>query len=331
MPLATRRCGSASPPTRGRPGPATAHGSAALAAACVLALAGLVGACAIAAGLPPGTAGSPTAATVSASPGASVAVSSGRPSDSALPRPIRPPAAIRCTAVEGGTAQSFGLCVPVLEYHRIATESEARGSLPGLVVSPAEFEAQMVALRAAGWRTITLGELANDLAAKRSPPARTLVITIDDGWFDGYLHAFPILEGQGFVATFFAISSRIGSTSFLSAAEMRDLVAAGNEIGNHTDDHRNLLDLDSAAIRKDVETASERLAAATGVRPRSFSYPRGGVSARVVAAVAECRGIEVAVSERRTIGETWAGRFDVPRLDVGPGVSPGTLLAWLGG
>ena len=108
-------------------------------------------------------------------------------------------------------------------------------------------------------------------------------------------------------------------------------MAAGNVIGDHDDDHRNLLHLDSAAIRKDVETASERLAAATGVRSRQFSHPHGGVNTRVVAEVAGCRGIEMTVTERRTIGETWAGRFEMPRLGVGPGVSPGTLRAWLGG
>ena len=189
----------------------------------------------------------------------------------------------------------------------------------------------MDVLHAAGWHTITAGELAADLAARRAPPARTLVITFDDGWSDGYTHAYPILARDGFVATFFVISSRIGSPSFLSATQMRALIAAGDEIGNHTVDHRSLRGLTPSEVRWEVETASERIAQATGARPRSFAYPHGAQDSTIADAVSQCPGIEIALSEGRTIGETYATRFRVPRLDVGPEVPPAMLLSWLGG
>ena len=54
------------------------------------------------------------------------------------------------------------------------------------------------ALAAAGWHTITMATLANDLQANVKPPERTFAITIDDGWDDGYTYALPILAQHGF-------------------------------------------------------------------------------------------------------------------------------------
>jgi peptidoglycan/xylan/chitin deacetylase (PgdA/CDA1 family) len=221
--------------------------------------------------------------------------------------------------------------VPILEYHRIVPSAEAAGSLPGLVLAPSLFSQQMDALKAAGWHSITLATLGDDLLAGRAPYARSFVVSIDDGWYDGYKYAFPILQAHGFVATFFVISSRIGSSDFLSASQLRSLQAAGNDIGNHTVDHLSLPYLTKANMTKEVNVASDQIAAVTGVRPKSFGYPMGGISTLSMGVVAACPGMEIAVTEQRAIGETNIGRFDAPRLQIGPGVSPETLLVWLAG
>jgi len=189
----------------------------------------------------------------------------------------------------------------------------------------------MDALKAAGWHTITLATLGDDLLAGRAPYAKSFVVSIDDGWYDGYKYAFPILQAHGFVATFFVISSRIGSSDFLSASQLRSLQAAGNDIGNHTVDHLSLPYLTKANMTKEVNVASDQIAAVTGVRPKSFGYPMGGISTLSMGVVAACPGMEIAVTEQRAIGETNIGRFDAPRLQIGPGVSPETLLVWLAG
>jgi peptidoglycan/xylan/chitin deacetylase (PgdA/CDA1 family) len=228
-------------------------------------------------------------------------------------------------------ASNFTLCVPVLEYHRIVPAAEAAGSLPGLVVSPETFTAQMDALKKAGWHTITLAALGADLAARRAPTARTFVITIDDGWYDGYTYALPILQQHGFVATYFVISSRIGAGNFLSASDLRSLIAAGSEIGNHTVSHVSLPYQTAANLTYQIDAASDQIEAATGVRPRSLAYPMGGLDNQVLAAVAACPGLEIAVTEYKAIGQSYLGRFDVPRLEIGPRVSAQSLMVMLAG
>jgi peptidoglycan/xylan/chitin deacetylase (PgdA/CDA1 family) len=226
-------------------------------------------------------------------------------------------------------AAPFTLCVPILEYHRIIPISEAGGSLPGLVMPPENFATQLDALKGAGWHTITLGSLGDDLIAHRAPSARSLVISIDDGWNDSYNYALPILQKHGFVATFFVISSRIGGAGFLSASQLQALRAAGNEIGNHTVSHVGLPSQTAANMKYQVDTASDQIAAVTGVRPKSFAYPYGSVSGSAIAAVAACPGMEIAVTEYTAIGETDVGRFDTPRLQIAPYEGPKSLLIML--
>ena len=226
---------------------------------------------------------------------------------------------------------TFTLCVPILEYHRIVPISEAGGSLPGLVMPPENFAAQLDALKAAGWHTITLGSLGDDLIAHRAPSARSFVISIDDGWNDSYNYALPILQKHGYVATFFVISSRIGAADFLGASQLQGLRAAGNEIGNHTVGHVRLSSQTAVNMKNQVDQASDQIARAMGARPKSFAYPYGSVNGSAMAAVAACPGMEIAVTEYTSIGETDAGRFDTPRLQIAPYLGPKSLLGMLAG
>ncbi len=259
---------------------------------------------------------------------------------------------------------ALALHVPILEYHRIVPPADAGNSLKGLVVPPATFAAQMNALAVAGWHTVTMATLANDLAAGIKPAAKTFVITIDDGWDDGYTYALPILEQHGFVATYFVIAGRIDAPQFLSSAHLRALVAAGNEIGDHTMTHFDLAGGSTSVRQYQVDAAAARIAQVTGRWPESLAYPFGGANSQAVAAVAGCQELRSAVIEsappvtaqtpivrqatrpglkpalnlapRPTTAsvpgrtpipsETWANRFTIQRIRVSPGTTPANLL-----
>jgi peptidoglycan/xylan/chitin deacetylase (PgdA/CDA1 family) len=253
-------------------------------------------------------------------------------------------------------ADSLTLHVPILEYHRIVPSAEAGRSLPALVVPPDTFAAQMDALAGAGWHTITMATLANDLAAGVKPPVKTFVITIDDGWDDGYAYAFPILQQHGFVATYFVIAGRIDLPSFLTSDHLKALVAAGNEIGDHTMNHFNLTGGSVSTRQYQVNAAAARIAQVTGRWPESLAYPFGAENAQSVAAVAACGELRSAVIEsygpprlpgaRHTPGasgkpaaspapkpadapvpsETWTNRFTLQRIRVTPDTTPANLL-----
>ena len=252
-------------------------------------------------------------------------------------------------------ASSSTLHVPILEYHRIVPFAEAGNSLHGLVVPPETFSAQLDGLKAAGWQTITTAAVANDLQAGVKPPPKTFAITIDDGWGDGYTYALPVLTSHGVVATYFVIPGRIDQSGFLTSAELRALASAGDEIGDHTMSHFNLAGGSAATRQYQVDAAAARIAQITGHWPESLAYPFGGENAQAVAAVAACGELRIALiegpvppqkpsatepgaskkpsasptprpTEMPVPNETWANRFTIPRIRVGPGTTSGELL-----
>ncbi len=219
--------------------------------------------------------------------------------------------------------------VPVLMYHRIVPVAEAGNSQTGLVVPPATFSAQLKALFDAGWHSITMASLADHMAANWTVPPKTFVLTFDDGWEDGYIYAFPIMREYGYVGTFFVVSSRIDSKDSLSTQEMRTLEAAGNEIGNHTENHVSLSTVSMSRVKEEVENASETIARAVGHRPVSLAYPMGGVSDAVVWVVSQIPDLKIAVTTERGKTETWPSRYATPRMRINPTTDPVQLVPWI--
>jgi peptidoglycan/xylan/chitin deacetylase (PgdA/CDA1 family) len=215
-------------------------------------------------------------------------------------------------------------------YHRIIPLAQAGDSLPGLVVSPALFAAQMDGLARAGWHTITAAQLLDDLAAGRRPPPRTFVITFDDGYDDGYTFALPVLRAHGFVATYYVIAGRIGNApgplEALTPQHVQALAAAGMEIGNHTRNHVDLATAPPATVRYQVIAASAKIESLVGQAPTTFAYPFGKWSFDAAAEV-EAAGMGIAFTTVEGAREEWATRFASPRIRVGPGTTAGELLS----
>ena len=246
----------------------------------------------------------------------------------------------------------FTLHVPILMYHRIVPKVEAGNSLAGLVVAPETFDAQLTGLVRAGWHTITMAALANDLQAGVTPPARTVAITIDDGWDDGFNYAFPILRSHGFVATYYVIAGRIDKPNFLSSAQLDQLVAAGDDIGDHTMDHVALTTQGAAALKYQIDAGESRIAQVTGRWPETLAYPSGREDGQVVAEAEACGELRIAAIDKELTvpqpgatqagsnrapvptasiqsQETWAYRFTLPRMRVSPDTGPAALLEML--
>lgn len=267
----------------------------------------------------------PTAATAGTSqvPTADPTASNAGPSPLPAPTPI---AAWPLVAADApGPPFGFAVRVPVLMYHRVAPANQVGDSWPGLVVPPDLFAAQLEALVAAGWRSITAAELAADLAASIVPPPRTFVITFDDGRRDGYTEAFPILRRLGLVATFYVITGRIGAPNSLTASQLQRLASAGMEIGSHTVDHVPLNTAIPSAARLQLTRSAAQIAAVTGERPTTFAYPFGGVDPLDQALVRET-GYAMAFTEVYGCRMSWPTRLASPRVRVSPGTLPQDLL-----
>ncbi len=226
----------------------------------------------------------------------------------------------------GVAATPFTLHIPILEYHRVKPLDKETGYAVSLVVPPDLFAAQMDALYAAGWQTITMAKLGEYLRLGIAPAPKTFVVTFDDGYADGYLNAFPILHKYGFVATYFVVASRIGNPDMLNIAELQLLSADGDEIGNHSMSHEDMEYMPADRLVTETFGASVLIARAVGEWPQSFSYPIGLTSQAVISALTKDPGIQTAVIQGGSKPETWPNRFNLPRIRVGPGTYPQDLV-----
>lgn len=95
-----------------------------------------------------------------------------------------------------------------------------------------------------------------------------------------------LLKREGIKATFFVIGRNAEAYPYF----IRDLVAAGHELGNHTYHHVHLPGLEPSEIRKELLLCNQVLERLTGVVPRYFRPP-GGRYDRTVLQVARDLGL----------------------------------------
>lgn len=93
--------------------------------------------------------------------------------------------------------------LPVLMYHIISHDTSH------ICVPPPVFEAQCKALADNGWSGVGLREAEDFLVNGASLPARSFLLTLDDGYLDNYVHAWPIMRKYGHKGVIFAVADRI--------------------------------------------------------------------------------------------------------------------------
>jgi peptidoglycan/xylan/chitin deacetylase (PgdA/CDA1 family) len=212
-------------------------------------------------------------------------------------------------------------------YHVIAPPPTG-APFPGLYVQPQEFAAQMAALKAAGWRGVTLDQLrAYWRHGARLPAGKPIVITFDNGYHSQYAQALPVLRRLGWPADEnIQLSGLPPSQGGLTEPEVKAMVSAGWELDTQGISHADLISLDSSELHYQVATARSIIRHRYGVPVNWFCYPSGHYDATVIAAV-QAAGFVGST----TVVPGWAGpssdSYTLPRLRVLGGTSPSALLA----
>ena len=230
-----------------------------------------------------------------------------------IPAPATPPHTVR---------------VPVLTYHRVAS-LPAVGQ-PDLIVDPANFAAELAALRSGGYRTITQAQLFDALYKHASLPPKPVLISVDDGYVDDVRTILPDLKRFHMVATFFVITGRMSEPGFLTAAHIRQLDHAGMDVGDHTAHHVDLRLLSPSELRTETAGSRQVLQRVLGHPVYFFAYPFGAYDDSVIAAVRR-GGFTMAYTTAGGITESTSAPLTMPRIHVGRSETPRGLLALLAG
>ncbi len=172
--------------------------------------------------------------------------------------------------------------VIVLCYHRF--EDRPKDSL---AIKPADFEAQMQALKDSGIIVISMNDFLAWRRGEKGIPEKAAIISIDDGYLSGYNVAWPILKKFGYPFTMFIYTDYIKggpksggqSISWDQLAEMRD---AAVDIEGHTVSHSSLNARKEktdeqylAWLKSEIVGSKEMLEKNLGIQIKAFAYPYG--------------------------------------------------------
>lgn len=100
---------------------------------------------------------------------------------------------------------------------------------------------------------------------------RSVALTFDDGPSPATPHLLEILARLGVRATFFVCGMHVRRLPGV----LRETVAAGHEIGNHTDTHASLYLRSGGFILNELVRAQQTIAEVTERTPRLFRAPYG--------------------------------------------------------
>lgn len=207
--------------------------------------------------------------------------------------------------------------VPILEYHYIRANPDAADRLGfRLSVAPADFQTQMNWLAANAYHPVSLEEVRAYFQAGRPLPARSVVLTFDDGYADFFQAAFPILRGMRFKGVAYIVPGFLGHPGYMDQGQIRELDASGFvEIASHTVNHLDLTRVSASVLNVELQASKAGLEQLLGHPVLDFCYPSGKFDRRVVAAVGAA-GYQSATTELTGIEHDWDGRLTWSRVRV---------------
>ena len=117
-------------------------------------------------------------------------------------------------------------------------------------------------------------------------PTTIVSLTFDDGNANQYAAA-QVLAANGMVGTFFITTSWIGSSGYLTRANLTSLAAAGHEIGGHSVTHPDLTTVSSATATAEICNGRTTLQS-WGFTVTDFAYPFASRNSSVQRLVKNC-------------------------------------------
>lgn len=160
---------------------------------------------------------------------------------------------------------------PILLYHRI----DVSPINSQYYVEPEKFEEQMKLLYDWEYTPVTVGMLLKAIKEGAELPPRPVIITFDDGHLDNYTTAFPIMKKFGFTGVLYIVGNYMGTDGYMTAAQIREMVASGWEVGSHSMNHLDLQKLEEEVQYIEIVESRDKLETEIGVPVRTFAYPFG--------------------------------------------------------
>lgn len=172
--------------------------------------------------------------------------------------------------------------VPILTYHYISTAAPDDLTRQSLAVPAEVFDGQMQYLSQNGFTTITLDDLYNYFYREVPLPPKPVIITLDDGYYDAYVNAFPIFKKYNFKATIFLPTDLMETSIYLHWSQIQEMASSGNIVfGSHTRQHKWLPGQNMETLSNEIVESKRILEEKLGTKVNWFSYPYGASDGQV--------------------------------------------------
>lgn len=192
------------------------------------------------------------------------------------------------------------ITVPIIMYHGLTESQKLRNKY---MIPPNLFENDLSYLREHGYTTIFVRDLIDHFKSGKKLPDKPILLTFDDGYYNNYVYAFPLLKKykcKALISPIGISADEAENEKYRSPlwsqckwCELKEMYSSGLvEIGNHTYNlHKTTSGRMGAAkssgeseqdysirLKEDLITANNRISQEIGRKPYVFVYPFGAKS-----------------------------------------------------
>lgn len=189
--------------------------------------------------------------------------------------------------------------LPIIMYHSLLRDKKLQNDY---TISPDSFEKDLQYITRNNYSTVTVSDLVEYVYSDKPLPEKCIMLTFDDGYYNNYYYAFPLLKKYGckavispiaFMTEKYTADTNISiNYGHINADNIREMVSSGLvEIQNHSYNMHSLtprrgVEQKSAEsdaeyrsiIEEDITHAQEYLNSSADVLPSCFVYPFGAKS-----------------------------------------------------
>lgn len=189
--------------------------------------------------------------------------------------------------------------LPIIMYHSINNKNDKNSDY---IVSPKLFEEDLIYIKKKGYTPVFMKDVISYVEGSGNLPQKPIVISFDDGYFNNYYYAYPLLRKYNMKAVISIVGKMSDqftqepdenlSYSHLTWDDILEMHLSGYwEIQNHSYDCHTYTKRNGVSqmpkesdedykkfLSSDIWRLQDRIIYTTGVAPNTFTYPFGAFS-----------------------------------------------------
>jgi peptidoglycan/xylan/chitin deacetylase (PgdA/CDA1 family) len=195
-----------------------------------------------------------------------------------------------------------------LMYHRFDEDK-----YPSTNIKMDVFKQQIKIIKNSNYKFYNPGDLENNFYIKKAK--KKILITIDDTFSSFYDIAWPYLKKEKIPFILFVSTEAIGKNGYMNWKQIKELEKETFVfIGNHSNSHDYLVNLNHEDFIKDINTASLIFVEKIGYNPIFFSYPFGEYSLRIKKYISE--NFRFSFGQHSGVIDINKDRYELPRFPI---------------